>query len=72
MDAHWRFLEDHADRENVQEHIRREIQRGTIRVIPGPGGIRIVPQLSDERPDNAPLARLEMLIAKATLTSGPK
>ncbi len=28
------FLEDHADRENVQEHIRREIQRGTIRVIP--------------------------------------
>ena len=47
MDARWIFLETHADREEIQAEIRREIRKGTIRVVPGPGGIRIVPQVWD-------------------------
>lgn len=51
MDARWRFLETHAHRENIQDVIRQEIQKGTIRVIPSPGGIRIIPC-----ENNSPLA----------------
>jgi hypothetical protein len=50
MDARWRFLETHAHRENIQEVIREEIQKGTIRVIPSPGGIRIIPCETDTPP----------------------
>ena len=43
-DAYWRDLEAHAHLPEVQELIRREIQKGTIRVRPNPdGSIRIVP-----------------------------
>jgi hypothetical protein len=43
-DAYWRDLESHADLREVQELIREEIQKGTIRVRPNPdGSIRIVP-----------------------------
>jgi hypothetical protein len=42
--AYWRDLESHAHLPDVQELIREEIQRGTIRVRPTPdGGIRIMP-----------------------------
>lgn len=44
MDARWQFLEAHADCEEIQAEIQREIRKGTIRVVPGPRGIRIVPQ----------------------------
>jgi hypothetical protein len=46
-----RWLEANADRPEVQEFIRREIARGTLRVIPGPGDtIRIIPLRPDARP----------------------
>jgi hypothetical protein len=42
--TYWRDLAADADRPAVQELIRQEIQSGTIRVRPRPGGgIRIVP-----------------------------
>ena len=44
MNGHWRFLEAHADRQDVQKIIGEEIRKGTIRVRPAPrGGIRIIP-----------------------------
>ena len=43
-DAYWRDLESHAHLPEVQEIIREEIKKGTIRVRPNPdGSIRIVP-----------------------------
>jgi hypothetical protein len=43
-EARWRELEANADLPDVQERIRQEILRGTIRVRPKPGGgIRIMP-----------------------------
>ena len=45
MDARWKYLETHSDREEIQAEIRKEIRKGTIRVVPGPRGIRIVPQV---------------------------
>ena len=43
-DADWRGLESQTHVPEVQELIRQEIQKGTIRVRPQPdGGIRIVP-----------------------------
>ena len=43
-DAYWRDLESHAHLPEVQELIRQEIQKGTIRVRANPdGSIRIVP-----------------------------
>ena len=42
--AYWRDLESHAHLPEVQELIRLEIQKGTIRVRPtSDGSIRIVP-----------------------------
>jgi hypothetical protein len=44
-----RWLEANAHRPEVQETIRREISRGSIRVIPTDrGGIRIVPVRATE------------------------
>src|SRR5437588_2522955 len=44
VDPRWRNLEASAHLPAVQELIRQEIQNGTIRVRPKPGGgIRIVP-----------------------------
>jgi hypothetical protein len=44
MQPRWRSLEAGAHQSEVQEQIRREIRKGTIRVLPGPdGGIRIIP-----------------------------
>jgi len=49
-EAHWRELESNAHLPEVQELIRQEIQRGTIRVRPKRGGgIRIVPVGIPER-----------------------
>jgi len=49
-EARWRELESNAHLPEVQELIRQEIQRGTIRVRPKPrGGIRIVPVSMPER-----------------------
>ncbi len=43
-DTYLRDLESHAHLPEVQEVIREEIRKGTIRVRPKPGGgIRIVP-----------------------------
>jgi len=43
-EARWRELESNAHLPDVQELIRQEIQKGTIRVRPNPdGSIRIVP-----------------------------
>ena len=40
----WRIWEAGADRPAIQEQIRNEIRKGTIRVVPAPGGgIRIIP-----------------------------
>ncbi len=42
-EARWRELESKAHLPDVQELIRQEVQRGTIRVRPKPGGgIRIL------------------------------
>jgi hypothetical protein len=61
MDAYWKFLETHADRAEIQEEIRREIRKGTIRVIPGPRGIRIVPQVWDSAPDKQAILKINSL-----------
>jgi hypothetical protein len=51
VEARLKWLESNADRPEVQERIRREIARGTIRVIPvAGGGIRIIPV---QRPEGA-------------------
>jgi hypothetical protein len=43
-EADWRDLEAHAHVPEVQELIRQEMRKGTIRVRPNPdGSIRIVP-----------------------------
>jgi hypothetical protein len=43
-DERLRWLEANADQPHVQELIRQEIARGTVRVIPGPGDtVRIIP-----------------------------
>jgi len=43
-DSRWQALQAQADRPEVQEQIRHEIRRGTIRVRPAVGGgIRILP-----------------------------
>jgi len=43
-EARLKWLEANADRPEVQERIRREIARGTIRVIAvASGGIRVIP-----------------------------
>jgi hypothetical protein len=42
--SHWGALQAKARLPEVQAIIRREITRGTIRVVPAPGGgIRIIP-----------------------------
>ncbi len=54
-DAYWRDLESHAHLPEVQEIIREEIQKGTIRVRPNPdGSIRIVPVPQPEIRDPGP------------------
>lgn len=43
-DSRWATLQANAHRPEVQEQIRREIRKGTIRVRPSSGGgIRILP-----------------------------
>jgi hypothetical protein len=50
VDERLRWLEANADKPKVQELIRQEIARGTVRVIPGPGDtIRIIPPLPGQR-----------------------
>jgi hypothetical protein len=40
----WESLQENAHLPEIQEIIRREIRRGTIRVVPAQGaGIRIIP-----------------------------
>jgi hypothetical protein len=49
-DDYWRDLESHAHLPEVQEIIREEIRKGTIRVRSNPdGSIRIVPLRPAER-----------------------
>jgi hypothetical protein len=44
MQPRWRSWEAEANQPEIQEQIRREIRKGSIRVLPGPdGGIRIIP-----------------------------
>jgi hypothetical protein len=44
VEARWRDVESNAHLPEVQEVIREEIRKGTIRVRPNPdGSIRIVP-----------------------------
>ena len=62
-EAYWRDLESNAHLPDMQELIRQEIQRGTIRVRPKRGGgIRILPvgipereEPIEEEPPPAPL-----------------
>ena len=50
LEQRFRDLESHADLPEVQEFIRQEIRKGTIRVLPDrKGGIRIIPVGSPER-----------------------
>ena len=59
VEARWRELESNAHLPDVQELIRQEIQSGTIRVRPKPGGgIRIVPV---GLPENQQLEEMESL-----------
>ena len=54
-DAYWRDLESRAQLPDVQEIIRQEIQKGTIRVRPNPdGSLRIVPVRRPEAHDQEP------------------
>jgi hypothetical protein len=51
-DARWNALQAEAHRPESQEIIRQEITKGTIRVVPGPGGgIRIIPCVTNNRRD---------------------
>jgi hypothetical protein len=57
-EARWRDLESDAHLPEVQEIIRQEIQDGTIRVRPKPGGgISIVPI---DAPDGGELEEVEI------------
>ncbi len=41
---HWNALEANAHHPEVQQRIREEIRKGTIRVVPAPGGgVKIIP-----------------------------
>jgi len=44
MHVDFRHLEAHADRDDVQREIQGLIKSGTVRVVPGPQGIQILPQ----------------------------
>jgi hypothetical protein len=56
-EAYWRDLESNAHLPEVQDIIRQEIQNGTIRVRPKPGGgIRIMPV---GIPDNGEVREVE-------------
>jgi|GEM_PF-7069800 hypothetical protein len=68
MDAYWRFLEENAHRAEVQQLIQREIQNGTIRVIPGPKGIRILPQVTDSGREKPAFAEAGSNVAKAMVS----
>ena len=51
-DPRWDALQAQADRPEVQEQIRREIRKGTIRVRPAAGGgIRILSDASEAEVD---------------------
>jgi hypothetical protein len=57
--SHWGVLQAKSHLPEVQAIIRREISRGTIRVVPAPGsGIRIIPADGSlvEEPEPAPRA----------------
>jgi predicted metal-dependent hydrolase len=67
MDAHWKFLETHADREEIQAEIRREIRKGTIRVVPGPRGISIIPLVWDSAHEKEAILRPNKLRVRSSL-----
>ena len=68
-DAYWRDLETNAHRPEVQELIREEIQRGTIRVRPSRDGrIRIVPV---DRPESEQPIELEVQPAPSQDEASP-
>ena len=49
-DARLRWLEANAHLPEVQEQIRREVVKGTMRVIPTrSGGIRLIPVSPDDK-----------------------
>jgi hypothetical protein len=69
VEARWRELESNAHLPDVQELIREEIQRGTIRVRPKPdGGIRIVPV---GVPESEELEEMEALPAPSHEEASP-
>ena len=70
-DAYWRDLESHAHLPEVQELIRQEIQKGTIRVRPNPdGSIRIMPVRQPEiRDPGPPVPRCDQPITPSGLNS---
>lgn len=68
MDAYWRFLEENAHRAEIQQLIQREIQNGTIRVIPGPKGISILPQVTDSGRESRTFAEFDSKTAKAMVS----
>jgi hypothetical protein len=69
-DPTWRDLEANAHLPEVQEIIQQEIRRGTIRVVPKPGGgIRIVPvgePESDELTETEPLPTPSKVAVRST------